>query len=151
MIEKPENSDAVIECDHDKTLASQSFAIVNRYSGGALTEAASVNVNENRPFLAGGLRRRPDVKVQAVFANLVVRHELVGPRLSLLNDGLDAAGTEPVGFQHARPWSGRLRSYPPQVANGRSRKWDSFEYRDAWLGSRDTRNQPAFCLHRLLT
>src|SRR6186997_1014406 len=103
MREPSEYADTIVEGHNDQSFRRKPFAVIDRYGRRALRVGAAVDVHEDRTALRGGAGRRPDVQVEAVFADLAVRHELVGPRLPLGHDGLDATGRERVGEPDTRP------------------------------------------------
>src|ERR1700722_5642347 len=79
-----------------------------------------------------------------------MRHEFIGPRLSLRDNVLNATGRELVRVMYALPGRDRLRRVPAQLANRRPSKRNSFERRDGWISAGNARNETAFDLDGLI-
>src|SRR5581483_3979712 len=122
-----ENPHAVVKGHDHKTFLREAPAIIERNGSRSGIECAAVNPDKHRPFFGGRLRRCPNVQVETVFADLVVRHELVGPWLQFVVDRLDAARTELRALTDTFPGNDRLGFTPPQVANRRRGKRDAFK------------------------
>jgi hypothetical protein len=101
--EKTEYAQSAIHRDHDQPLASQAFAVKERLRTGTKDKAPAMEPDENRPFLGGGGRSRPDIQEQAILANRRIRRQ---------NPRCRTGAAELVGLAHSLPREGRLRRTP---------------------------------------
>src|SRR5580693_6392665 len=115
MRQESEHAQPIVN-DYDyKTFFRQIFAIENWHGRGAFVKSTSMNENENRQPLSGGICGCPDIQIQAIFADFVMRHELVGEGLALPDDRLDATGAVAIGDPDALPGRDRLGRPPPEI------------------------------------
>ena len=143
MGEEAEDAQPVVHRDQHDALSCQAFAVVDRHRARAFGVGAAVDVDVDRPLLRRRCRGRPHVQVQAVFADLGVRHELVGPRLPLVGHRLHAAAAELVGLLHALPRGNGSGRAPSQVADRRRGKWQPFEDGHRRITARDAGHETA--------
>ncbi len=131
MAEKTKSAEPVIDGDDDQTLLRQFFAIIRRHFAGAFAKSAAVNPNKHRTLFIGILCARPNVEAKAIFAHVVLHHELFRPRIARTGQHLHATVRKLVGLPDAAPLLGRLRWAPTQIAYGRCGVRDAFEYANA--------------------
>ena len=91
MGEKAEDSEAVVEGDDDETLPGQLLAVVDVWGGGPFDEASAVDPDQNGAMGVDDFCGDPDVEVEAVFADGVLRHEFASPGKVFSADDLHAA------------------------------------------------------------
>src|SRR3954469_12826757 len=132
MGEKTEGADAVVDADEDHAFPRKVLAVVDGRRSGTERESTAINPNQDGKFFRGGLRRRPDIYVEAVLAHVVLAVALVG------------IGTELIGGANAFPMSSRLRSAPAEVTDRWRSEWDAFENDES--GYCDALHLPIFCL-----
>jgi hypothetical protein len=61
-----------------------------------------VDVKIDRQLVLAAFSGCPDVQIKTILADVVVRHELIGPRLALVDNLLNAAVSEFAGFVDTR-------------------------------------------------
>src|ERR1035441_982113 len=133
-----------------------------------MVKAAAVNIEEDGALLGGRFCRGPDVEVEAILADVVVRGEFVGPGAGAIDDAgrrrfsnrfraqtsrrndLSATGAEMVRAPHALPGGDRPGGAPAQIAHRRSCERNSLEGEDSRVFARDAGNKTATSLDRLL-
>src|ERR1035441_5577205 len=124
-----------------------------------MVKAAAVNIEEDGALLGGRFRSGPDVEVEAILADVVVRAEFVGLWGGVIDDGgrrgfsnrfraqtsrrndLSATGTELVRAPHALPGGDRPGGAPAQIAHRRSCERNSLERDDSRVLARDAGNK----------
>ena len=115
MREKPENAQAVIDADHDDAFRRKVLAVVTRLGTRSRLKPATVEPHHHRQAIPRGLRRRPDIQVQAILA-----HRPVGPVAENhvgINWRLHTAWSELGGFANAFPRLYRLWRSPSQCSH----------------------------------
>src|SRR5690242_11766135 len=120
MGKKSERPYAVAQVDHHHAITMrQLVAPVEWCRSGTGSEAASVNPNHHRSFGIRGLRRRPKVQIEAVFAYWLRRHSRQRrPVLHTLWLIL-------ARLEHAAPVRHGLRCLPSQRTHRRCGKWNA--------------------------
>ncbi len=109
MREEAEDAQTIVQRHHDDAVTRHVHAVIERLLGRTAVIAAAMDPYHDRKRLALGLRRRPDVEVEAVFA---------------FGEG-DPGRRLPAGLResrrraHARPRHDRLRRAPAQIADRR--------------------------------
>src|SRR6185437_3279827 len=96
--EETENPHPVIEIDDDNALFGQILAIVNAHVAGARSKCTAVYIYVNRKMVLAGLRRSPDIQIQAVFTYIVDQHEFLGPGKKFMHWLLHAIFGEMIGM-----------------------------------------------------
>ena len=143
-MQEAECAEAVVHRHHHHVAGPrQMFAVDARLGAGADGVPAAVNPHQHRPR-AGIRRRRPDVQIEAVFA------DFMGGDANELADvagdgGLHRARPELQSVAHARPRRRRRRRPPAQVANWRLRKRNALE--DAHALASSSLQPPAARFH----
>src|SRR5262249_17944815 len=133
-----EHADTVVDRHYDEALLRKSFAIVDGHGARTFIESTAIDVEEHGVLLIGVCGGRPNVQRETVFADFVVRHELIGPGFALLYDGLHAACAELIHSLDAGPRDYRLWLAPAQFADGRLGERYALEYQDRGVLARDT-------------
>src|SRR5215813_8974356 len=103
MCEEPKRPETIVDRHHYEPFAGKAFTVIHRDCSGAFVEAAAVEKHVHRLPRTRTNPPRPDVQVQAVFADRAVSHELISPRLALGHDVLHARRFETIRAPHARP------------------------------------------------
>ena len=125
-MQKAEDAEAVVHRHHHHIPdPRQMLAVDARLRASADRVAAAMNPHQHRP-LAGIRARRPNVQVEAVFAdpmrgNADQLADVAG------DGGLHRTGPELERIAHARPRRRRFRGAPAQLANRRLRERNALE------------------------
>jgi len=123
--QEAEGPEAVVDRDYDEIAARQFHTVVERYGHGPFAKSAAIDENEDRKSSGSRACRRPQIQIQAVFADRTVMHEFGGPRQAVGSDDLHAARRVDQGLSNARPGNRWLRFAPPQRPDGWRRVGDS--------------------------
>ncbi len=111
-----EEADPIVEVHEDRAAAGHGLAVVVGHAGRTDGASPAVYEHEDRVVVAGrGVRRRPDVEVEAVLAGRLLAEivvDVVRPQ------HLDALGALAVGVPDPGPAEG-LRRAPAQLPDGR--------------------------------
>ncbi len=131
--EKSETAETIIEADEDNAVLREMRAVIDGRRGTAIDEAAAVNPDHDRQLLRG-IRRTPDVQIEAILAGRRAQ------RRSILRERLLHA-VMGVGFRlaHARPGGSRLRRRPAQLADRRRGIGNALEVIDGAAVNTDKR------------
>lgn len=150
MGEEAENSETVIDGDRDEALACEAFSTEDSDRATAFDVCAAMKEYEHGTLFVWIGSRGPDVEREAVFGDIAVRQELVGPGLSFLNDALDATWAEVIGDAKALPFRGRLWSVPAFVADGWCGVGNAFENGDGFVFCWNAFDETALRSNRLI-
>src|SRR5271168_1181309 len=115
MRQESEDSQTVVDADHNYTLGCQRFAVVRGLRTGADHEPTAVDPHHHGQFLRNGSGWRPNVQPQAILA-LWTGDEW----------DLRAHGRESFSDSDPFPGLGRLRGFPTEVAHRWCGEGDAF-------------------------
>src|SRR5712671_2124685 len=123
MREEPERSKAIVVRHQNDAFFRERLAVG---LAGALGVSAGMRPHQYRQRGIGVGSRGPDVDIETVFRTTAPLHAL---------------RSEFIGGAHAFPVRRRLRGTPTQIADGRSRVWNSTIDSDVGTGSGGAGNQ----------
>ncbi len=123
-----EVAEPVIEAHQYDAIACKGTAVVLRRRAAAVDETATVDPHHDRQVLRSGLRRLPDIQIQAILCRRdAQRCSISGKR--------DLHAVSPVvnGLPHALPGHDGLRRPPTIRPYGRRREWDPLKSNHALI------------------
>src|SRR6185369_3691119 len=133
-----EGAKAIVVGHEDHALAGELFTVVLRERSRSTGEGPAVRPDDDRQLVGRGVRRRPDVEIQTVFADrLWWRATLPASSPARLH----AACAELIGPANAFPLCGRLRSAPAERTDRRRRERDALEHTNGIARSRHPRHE----------